>query len=225
MWGLSHRRDARRGKSKTPIAGPWEFVDCVPSSSDIIRQEVKLSGRLLATYGADCDHWSTCGEGQRRGPAAPVARFGHLRRGADKEQSDRATRNEQCVVAGTTCAGPEGTMDRTALRKPEPKLESGLRQSDRNRLMRTRMSGGVGTEGAIPSATRLGRMVEVSRIWKDRLWRYLAAALQIVGGAAIMVHKITRQCATRTSRCLPTVGEPFDKQPPSEPVRVWIHVL
>ena len=30
-----------------------------------------------------------------------------------------------------------------------------LRQSDRNRLMRTRMSGGVGAEGSIPSATRL----------------------------------------------------------------------
>ena len=73
----------------------------------------------------------------------------------DERQRNRAARVEQRVAAGTAGAGFEGTVDRTALRKPEPKLESGLRQSDRNRLMRTRMSGGVGAEGSIPSATRL----------------------------------------------------------------------
>ena len=68
----------------------------------------------------------------------------------DERQRDRATRVEQRVVEGTEGAGLEGTVDRTALRKPESKLESGLRQSDRNRLMRTRMSGGVGAEGGNP---------------------------------------------------------------------------
>src|SRR5262245_16551863 len=78
-------------------------------------------------------------------------------------QRDRATRIEQCVATGTRGAGPEDTMDRTALRKPEPQLESGLRQSDRNHLMRTPMSGGVGAEGSIPSATRLGGCTYVMR--------------------------------------------------------------
>src|SRR5262245_54804318 len=63
------------------------------------------------------------------------------------------------MVAGTAGAGLQATVDRTALPKSEPTRESGLRQSDRNRLMRTRMSGGVGAEGSIPSATRFASLL------------------------------------------------------------------
>jgi hypothetical protein len=53
-------------------------------------------------------------------------------------------------------------MDRTALRSAESKVRSGLRQSDRNRLMRTRMSGGVGAGRSILPATRFGGFISVT---------------------------------------------------------------
>lgn len=59
----------------------------------------------------------------------------------DERQRDRATRVNQRVVAGTRRAGLEATVDRTALRSAESSVESVGGQSDRNRLMRTRMSG------------------------------------------------------------------------------------
>jgi hypothetical protein len=110
-------------------------------------------GRFLRSHGYECIIVCPCRVPRRRhlialsiGPEE-VMKASRCRRGYWWMSGNGIV---QRVVAGTAGAGPEGTVDRTALRKPEPTLESGLRQSDQNRLMRTRMSGGVGAEGSIP---------------------------------------------------------------------------
>jgi len=66
-----------------------------------------------------------------------------------ERKRDRPTGAEQRLVAQTGSARLEGTMDRTVLRRTESEVYSCLRQSDRNRLVQTRLLGGVGAGRSI----------------------------------------------------------------------------